>query len=97
MTTEQIKFKLVHALTAYDRKQSAKKHHNIYALGHYFARIDDVIADIEAGATPRKALCAGFNDRVLDVCLVAIGEPKFTRDELSTSWTYQPVKATLAD
>ena len=70
---------LVHAATDYDRRQGARA--NPYALGQYLIKIDEVVADIAKGATPRTALLAAFNDRLLDKLLIAIGEPKFTRNE----------------
>lgn len=86
-----IKSTLIHAVTEFDRKSSTKRGYNPYALGIYMQRVDEVCADIERGASPRKALCAGFNDRLLDHCLKAIGEKPFTREELGTEWAYQPV------
>lgn len=78
-----IKYALIHAATMYDVKQSTKRGYNRYAIGQYLNRIDEVLADIDAGATPRQALIAGFSDRLLDHLLRAIGEPKFTREEIS--------------
>jgi len=88
-----LKDTLIHAVTAYDRKQSTRRGYNPYALGQYFQRIDEVCLDIEAGAEPRAALMAGFNDRLLDVLLKAAGLPVSTRPELDAKggWHYQPV------
>lgn len=81
---------LIHAATAYDIKEAKKKYHNHYALAQYLMRIDEVEDDIAMGAKPRSALMAAFNGRLLDHLLVAIGEPKFTRDEMqSQSYTYR--------
>lgn len=77
-----IKDKLISALTQYDEKQSKRKFYNPHALGIYFQRVDEVMADIERGATVRQALLAGFNDRLLDVCLKAVGEKPFTKEEM---------------
>ncbi len=75
-----IKAKLSHAVTAFDRKQeerAAKRkggYHNPYALGQYLMRVDDVMADIENGATPQAAIIAGFGAGPLrNACLKAIG------------------------
>lgn len=88
-----IKDKLISALTQYDQRQSTRKFYNPHALGIYFERVDDVMRDIERGATPRQALLAGFNDRLLDVCLKAIGEKPFTKEEMySQSVVYTPAK-----
>lgn len=91
MTTLEIKAKLVHAVTAYDRRQSTKKHYNHNALPQYFARIDEIIADVEAGADPRKAIIAGFLDRLQDSCLRACDLAIGTGDEQPRSWCYEPV------
>lgn len=87
----EIKFKLMQALTAYDRRQSKTKHWNPNALGIYFQRVNEVCADIAAGAKVRDAILAGFNDRVLDVCLRAVGQPEATRAEAQGgTMVYQP-------
>jgi hypothetical protein len=85
---------LVHAATEYDRRlelAAAKRKHgyfNHYALSHYLEAIADAEAAIVKGATVRAALLGCFNGRLLDVLLKAVGEPKFTREEmLSQSYT----------
>jgi hypothetical protein len=72
---------LIHALTRYDAKQSTKRHYNRNALGIYFQRVDDIMADIERGADVRQAICAGFTGSVLAACLRALDLPKATDDE----------------
>ena len=89
----QTRDKLISAVTQYDAKQSRKPGHNIYALPQYFERIDLVMADIEAGATPRRAILAGFTGRLADTCLKAIGEKPYARDEEPTSICYRPANA----
>lgn len=81
MNTKEIQSRLASALTQYDAAQSKRKGWNPHALGIYFERLEAVIADMESGTAPRQALLAGFNDRLLDVCLKAIGEPRFTIQE----------------
>jgi hypothetical protein len=76
-----IRSALVHAATEHDRTQSTRRGYNHYALAQYLRRIDEVCEDIDAGMTPRQALLDGFCDRLLDKLLVAIGEPKFTKEE----------------
>lgn len=71
MTNEQIRFTLVHTLTAYDRSQAKRKYHNPYALGQYLARVNDVMEDIEKGADPARAIAAGFTDTLAAKCLKA--------------------------
>lgn len=81
---------LVHAATQYDIRQSKGKRYNPYAMAQYLLRIDEVEADIAAGAKPRAALCAAFSGQLLDVMLHAIDEQKHSENEKTTSWTYRP-------
>ncbi len=81
---------LIHAVTAYDRKRSNKRYYNIYALAQYLKRIEEVEADIKAGATPRAALVAAFSGPLLDCTLKAIGEAKHTREEKGGRVMYVP-------
>lgn len=73
---------LVHAATDYDRKESRKKGYNHYALAIYLGRIGDIEEEIAQGVALRAALLAGFTGRLLDCLLVAIGESKFTKEEM---------------
>lgn len=73
---------LVHAATDYDRRQSTKRDYNHYALAIYLGRIADVEKDIKAGKAVRAALLDGFTGRLLDCLLKAVGEDKFTVDEM---------------
>jgi hypothetical protein len=91
MDTSEIKARLVHAVTAYDRKQSTKRGYNHYALGQYLERIEMIMDDIANGSDPRKAIVAGFSDRLLDHCLKALGESGFTESEKNGQWVYTPV------
>lgn len=88
MTT---KAKLIHAVTEFDRKASKRKGYNPHALGIYFQRVDEVCADIDKGADVRKAICAGFSDRLLDHCLKALDLPLASRNEHCQSYIYQPL------
>jgi hypothetical protein len=81
MTPDQLRFKLVHAATEYDRKQEGKRGYNPYALLQYFVAIDQAIAHHESGKTIRQALVSNFCDRLLDCLLKAVGEPKSTKGE----------------
>jgi hypothetical protein len=75
------------AVTTYDRKEedrarrSKRGYHNRYALGQYLLRVDEVVADVAAGSTPRAAIVAGFTGRLADTLLRAIGEPATTDAE----------------
>ena len=57
--------KLQQALVRYDRLQeedaqrNPRRHYNPHALPQYLRRLDDVMADIGAGATPQAAIVAG--------------------------------------
>lgn len=98
LSLDQIRAKLVSALTQYDVKESTKRGYNHNALGMYFERIDEICADIAAGAPVRKAICAGFMGRTADACLRALGLPKTEEaDEPRGAWHYVPVAAKLAD
>jgi hypothetical protein len=74
--------KLIHAVTEFDRKQSKKPHYNMYALGQYIGRVQEVTADIVAGANPREAITAAFSGRLLAVCLKAASLDKATTEEI---------------
>jgi hypothetical protein len=50
-----IKDALIHAASQYDMREMKKRGYNHYALAQYFSRIDDVLEDIDAGATSRSA------------------------------------------
>ena len=82
---------LTHALTAYDAAQSRKPGYNLYALPQYLARIDAVMADIEAGAEPRAAIMAGFTGTLQRRCLKAAGLPPADHNHGDSNWWYTPV------
>ena len=73
-----LKSRLESALIRHDRlnaeRAARSKHgyHNPHALALYLQRLDDVIAEIDAGADPVKAIESGFNDKVRTVCLKAL-------------------------
>lgn len=75
-------YKLVHAVTEYDRKQSAKRGYSIYALAHYIGAIQRVSDEIAKGYSVRSAILNNLTGRLCDVCLKVAGEPKQTRDEM---------------
>lgn len=71
-------------------KRARKKYYNHYALGQYLIRVSEVEEDIAAGKPIRAVLLSAFNGRLLDHLLKAVGEPKFTREEmLNQSLTYR--------
>lgn len=89
---------LVSAATRYDEKEQARArknpraHYNPYALPQYFARIEEVAANVKAGAEVRPAIIAGFSGSLRNAMLKAAGLPKFNpdTDDESRSWTYVP-------
>jgi hypothetical protein len=85
--------KLSHAVTAYDIKQEMKARrnpracHNVHALSQYLLRVDDIIADIAAGASVDAAICAGFTPGALrTACLKACG---FAASTVESSGSYK--------
>jgi len=83
---------IVAALTTYDRGQQNKRGYNRYALSQYFARVDEVIADIEAGADVRAAIVNGFSGAIARVVLKACGLSPYTAaDAQGQSWCYRPL------
>ena len=94
MTQNQIHAALTHALTLYDQKEAKKKGYNRYALGIYFQRLEEIMADIERGADPRQAIVAGFDGRLADACCRAIGATITTKKEAhlqpGQAWYYEP-------
>lgn len=95
MNPPDFKSRLLSVLTDYDRRQSARAGYNPRALGIYFARADDICADIAAGTEPRAAICAGLSGRLLDFVLKRMGLPVSTSAECrgDTSWHYSPVSS----
>lgn len=87
----QMKNKLISAVTQFDTKASKRPGYNHHALGIYFQRVDDVCADIEAGAAPRAAIVAGFSGRLADFVLKSVGLEKTTDAEARGGYVYRPV------
>lgn len=84
---------LIHAVTEYDRRESTKRGYNHNALGIYFIRVDEICADIAAGADIRAAIVAGFSGRLADACLRACGLAITSNQEnKGGAWHYQPAK-----
>jgi hypothetical protein len=83
---------MIAALTTYDRKQATKRGYNRYALGQYFARADEVLADIEAGADVRAAVVNGFSGRIAAAVLKELKLPAYTReDAIGGFLAYRPL------
>ncbi len=66
---------LVHAVTVYDRRRAGRKGYNRYALAQYLDAAERAATEVDKGFPVRAALCRAFNDRLLDACLAAVGEP----------------------
>lgn len=79
--TSEERFKLVHAVTEYDRKQSARKSYNRYALAQYLGAVENASNAINCGTCRREALVDYFNGRLLDVCLKALNLDPSSRQE----------------
>ena len=93
MNPEKIRQSLFLALTHYDASQQKKASYNRYAFGQYVQQLENIMKDIEAGASVREAIIAGFCGPILTKCLKAVGEPKATEDEISRQGMfYVPVK-----
>lgn len=91
MNPDQIKSALQHAVTQYDAKQAKRAGYNRNALGIYFTRIDDIMADLANGADLRQAIIAGFLGRLADTCLKAVGLTKtVTGEDKQPAWHYVP-------
>lgn len=94
-TTNELKQQLIHAVTAYDRRQAKRQGHNPYALGICLERVDEIMTDIEHGADPRLAIIAGFSDRLRDHVLRSLDYPIATKEEIQAirAWHYVPASA----
>ena len=89
----KLRFQLITAVTDYDRKQSTKPSYNIYALPQYFARVDEILSDVESGADPRSAITAGFVGTLQNFVLRKLKMSGSTMEEArgGGSWYYKPV------
>lgn len=67
MHTATLKRNLEAAISRWDRRN---KSHHAGALA--LLRLDECMAEIEAGADVRETLCANFNDRLLTALLAAL-------------------------
>lgn len=72
MTTKNLKSKLERALTDWDRRCNRRNHH---AGAIALRRLDECVAEIEAGKPVEHALRAHFQDRLLTRMLKAAGLP----------------------
>ena len=71
----ELKSRLCHAVTRYDRKQANRTDYNVYALAQYLTRVSDIVADVKRGADVQSAIIAGFTPGPLrGACLKAIAE-----------------------
>lgn len=61
----RLRHALVHAVTAYDRRQMRSAYHNPNALAMYFAAVDRAMAHVEGGMYAGPALREEFVDRLL--------------------------------
>jgi len=77
---ERTHAKLLHVLTEYDRKQSAKPYYNHYALGHYMGALHQVDSEAKHGSL-RTAIISHFLPPLTNKLLKAAGEPGMTQEE----------------
>lgn len=77
----RLRFKLSHAVTDYDRKQSRRKGHNPYALAHYLGAVQQIESAVDAGAELRSAILRRMTGRLADVVLKAAGLERMTDAE----------------
>ena len=73
-----LRTRLIHAATAYDRRQENKRGYNRHALAQYFAAIDAAMDMIAHGATVRQALERTVCDRLFDTLLNAARDARQT-------------------
>lgn len=67
-----VRDRLVHALTAYDRKQSVRRGYNMHALSLYFMALDNAAELVSQGHTWPTALSEVFEGPVLKAALKAL-------------------------
>jgi len=82
MIDSTYRVEIVHALTAYDIRQSKKRFYNPYALGLYMQaleRADELVAE---GKSMRYALVKSFTGPLLRAVGKAVGIT-FTKDEIN--------------
>lgn len=73
---------LIMAVTTYDRKESAKRSYNRFALGQYIRAVDNAMLAVkDDGYTLRDALVESFTGRLLDVVLKAVKLDKASSGE----------------
>ena len=90
----KLRFQLITAVTDYDRKESTKPSYNIYALPQYFARVDDILSDIEAGADLRTSIFSGFVGTLRNFVLRKLKMSGSTTEEArgDDSLYYKPIR-----
>lgn len=77
-----LEHKLLHAVTEYDRKQSAKQGYNPYALSHYLGAINErILPAIAEGKSTRQAILGAMCGQLANICLKVAGEPRMTDAE----------------
>ena len=85
MSPAEIRTRIIHALTQYDREQSRRKGYNPHALAHYCRAAQDIERSlIVAARPPRQIVLMALSGRVADLALRSIGEPPATADERKT-------------
>jgi len=83
-----IRFKLVNAVTAYDRRQSTRKGYNRFALGMYLGSVNRIAEEVDDGQSLRTAIAHNFCGRLLDVVLRSVGELASSNEEQQAMKAY---------
>jgi hypothetical protein len=81
MTPQEVHTRVMMALTSWDQKQSTKRSYNRYALAQYCGAVNEIEQDMEY-MPARQAILSHLCGRLADLALVAIGQPKATKDEM---------------
>ncbi len=61
MSNEELRTRLVHAMTTWDIKQSKSKYYNPHALAIYLERIDKIFEEVEQGGDVVECVMYGLN------------------------------------
>ncbi len=77
----EVRERLTHALTEWDRKQSTKRGYNPYALAQYLMAVDRVTNAMNCGVSVREALLDNFCDRLLNLCINTLNLDRATDAE----------------
>lgn len=89
MNIRKLHHTLARALTHYHNANKRRKDYCQQQYAESLERLQEVIDDIQRGATVKPAIVAGFTGPLRNVCLTAAGETWSSEDWVG--WEYQPV------